>query len=593
MNTDKKQIKSGKIYISNVFGNYDNSQMWYRIPEYQRPYVWGEEQIISLLEDVSSAQVVTPDNEYFLGSIVFHSKNSSDNKYVDNELLDGQQRLTTLYLLMAVIRDLTDNEDLKNTCIEAIYQKENRFKNIPERMRIAFDIRDDVQDFSELIIKPLNGTNDTSKIESFIKESNDLSINNMANAILFIKKWFSKNNHVNIEEFSTYLLTKVLLIYVSSQELDDAFRLFTVLNDRGIKLRNSDILKVENLKFVQDDNLRKKYAKQWEEIEGELKEDFDQFLSYLRTILVKEKARLSLLKEFETNIYNPKEYNRETKISSPKTPLLKKGKETFEFINKYKKHYDFLFNNSNNSLNNDFSFENLLVILQDKSISDIWIPPLLLFRECFGDNSIHDFLIKLDNKYSADMIAGETPNTRIEEMSKIINEIEKIKNDSTILENDKVNTLLKSNVFEFDKASFLRTLDESNIYGRKFAKYILLKLDYLNSSNSQKWNSPSQISIEHILPQNPKINSQWHIDFNDLERSCWTNRLGNLVLISRIKNTSLGNLDYIDKKRKYFDTKMDMFPNSLKIIQNNVWDLNTLITNHNRVLNQLKTYYNI
>ena len=165
MISSQKQIESGKIFIGSVFGTYNNNQMWYRIPEYQRPYVWEDEQVISLLEDVASSQKFAPDSEYFLGSIVLHSKASVNNTYRDNEILDGQQRLSTLYLLMAVIRDLSEDINLKDTCAEAIYQKENKYKAIPERMRIAFDIREEVQDFSEKFIKPKGSTNDIEKIK--------------------------------------------------------------------------------------------------------------------------------------------------------------------------------------------------------------------------------------------------------------------------------------------------------------------------------------------------------------------------------------------------------------------------------------------
>lgn len=589
-----KQIESGKMFIKNVFGNYNNNEMWYRIPEYQRPYVWEDEQIIALLEDIASAQKFEPDSEYFLGSIVLHSKETISKTYRDNELLDGQQRLSTLYMLMAVIRDLSNNDELKDTCSQAIYQKENKFRSIPERMRLAFDIREDVQEFAEKFIKSPNSTNEVEKLANLKKDSKDASIKNMASAILTIRNWFTKSGAPNLEDFSTHLLNNVLLIFVSSQELDDAFRMFTVLNDRGVKLRNSDILKANNLKHIKDNTKRLQYAKLWEEIEGELQEDFDQFLSYLRTILVKDKARLSLLKEFETKIYKPTEYDRVNNLTIDKPPLLKKGVETFEFIKKYKAHYDFLFNNTNAaSVGNNFAFENLIAILQDNSIADIWIPPLLLFRENFGDTNIFEFLKKLDNKFSGDLIAGESPTTRIEAMGKIIGEIEAIKNNNKITNADKITTLLNSPVFNFDKVSFLREIESGQIYKRKFARYILLKLDFLNSANSQKWNTPSQISIEHVLPQTPSDKSQWKIDFTDAERGEWLNRLGNLVLISRIKNTSLGNLDYVDKKRKYFNTKMDLFPNSLQMIQNIKWDLPTLQSNHQRVIKLLKKHYDI
>ena len=60
------QISLDKLFIKDIF------QKWYRIPSYQRPYVWEDEQVISLLEDISSAQQFTQDSEYFLGSIINH-----------------------------------------------------------------------------------------------------------------------------------------------------------------------------------------------------------------------------------------------------------------------------------------------------------------------------------------------------------------------------------------------------------------------------------------------------------------------------------------------------------------------------------------
>jgi len=60
-----KEIKSGKLFVKEVF------KMWFRIPDYQRPYVWGNDQLSDLLEDISYASRHAADNEYFFGSIVF------------------------------------------------------------------------------------------------------------------------------------------------------------------------------------------------------------------------------------------------------------------------------------------------------------------------------------------------------------------------------------------------------------------------------------------------------------------------------------------------------------------------------------------
>jgi len=115
---------------------------------------------------------------------------------------------------------------------------------------------------------------------------------------------------------------------VSTEDLEDAFRLFTILNNRGIPLRNSDILKSMNLGALTTQAEKVRYAKMWEEAEGELGDDFDRFLNHVRTVLVKDKARLSLLQEFEDKIYEPKERDKAT---GQKKPVLLRKAATLLF----------------------------------------------------------------------------------------------------------------------------------------------------------------------------------------------------------------------------------------------------------------------
>ncbi|MCF8222727.1 MAG: DUF262 domain-containing HNH endonuclease family protein [Bacteroidales bacterium] len=590
--TTGNQIATNKITIKDTFAE----DMWYSIPDYQRPYVWGDDQISSLLDDIAHAAINTPDSQYFLGSLVLHCQKMKldGTSYVENAVLDGQQRLTTLYMLHAVIRDLTDKKKRRQSCAETIFQEGNPDDSIPERLRLEFAIRSEAAEFVDTYIKSEGGTLKKDDLIKLSKDSKNVSIRNMANAILMIKNWLNQENNLEIDTLYPYLRTKVILIYVASNELEDAFRLFTVLNDRGIKLRSSDILKARNLSVVEDEDKRKQYAILWEELEGELGEDFDQFLSYIRTILVKEKARNNLLKEFEDNIYNPKVFNKTTKAYERSAPLLKKGEETFDFIKKYKQHNDQIFSGNNHYITNNWSFDNLINLLIDTAISDIWVPPLLAYRESFGDNYIYEFLLKLDNKFSGDWIARETPTTRIEAMNSIIKEIQIIKKDN-IPEEDKIDTLLSSKVFDFNKSEFLRQLSENTIYGRRFARYVLRKIDFLLDSPlySEQRNSYGTMSVEHILPQTPEDNSQWKIDFTDEQREEWTHKLGNLVLISRRKNTGQGRLDFADKKIKYFKNSIESFPNSLRIMQKPSWKQDDLEFNHKELINLLKNHYGI
>jgi uncharacterized protein with ParB-like and HNH nuclease domain len=575
-----QKIESDKLLVREVFNK------WFRIPEYQRPYVWDRDQVIELLDDVMQARNSNPDSQYFLGSMVLQKKEKQDGttNYFEYDLLDGQQRLTTLFLITAVIRDLTPpkNTSRLKTCYETIYQMANPDDNIPERLRVVFDIREQVKDFINDFVKEEGATNneDELKIKVNNKEE-DISIRNMSKAILNIREFFKTNS---IDDFFPYLRSNVLMIYVSAEELEDAFRLFTIMNSRGVKLRNSDILKAENLGKVKDNIKRLELAKKWEETESYFAEDFDAFLSHLRTILVKQKAAASLLKEFEDNIYNPKSFDRNLKIYTNLTPLLQKGEDTFNFVNKYKKHYEQLFDNDNYSLTNSFELYNFLHLMQKGFEADFWIAPLLRYYDKFKFSKLIEFVKALDNKFANDWLLGYSPTQRIENVNSIIQKI-----DDAMTEDE----VILDSFMALDKSELLSIL-QGNIYGRRAARYILLKLDLLYHGHTSKMEMPATISIEHILPQNPSDESQWKMDFTDTQRDDWTNRIGNLVLISRRKNASQGNKEYAEKKIKYFQSNIELFSNSIRIYQHfSTWTFTDLQTNQEEVVTKIKNGFGL
>lgn len=570
-----QRIESDKLFVKDVFSK------WFRIPEYQRPYVWDKDQVIELLDDVMQARNSNSESQYFLGSMVLrkHLKEDGSTKYEEYDLLDGQQRLTTLFLITAVVRDLTPNTNTSRlkTCNETIYQMANPDDNIPERLRIVFDIRDRVKSFIDDFVKELGGTNKENELKIIASNSEeDISVRSMSRAILNIRDYFACGG---IDEFFPYLRSNVLMIYVSADELEDAFRLFTVMNSRGVKLRNSDILKADNLGKINDGAKRLEFAKKWEETESYFSEDFDAFLSHLRTILVKQKAAVSLLKEFEDNIYNPTSYDRTAKVKANLPALLKKGEDTFRFVDRYKKHYEQLFDNENHSLTNSFELYNYLHLMKKGFEADYWVAPLLRFYDKFKMDNLMAFVKTLDNKFANDWLIGLTPTSRIENVNAIIQAI-----DDANISSD----LLHHSCLSLDGQELIAVL-EGKIYGKRAARYILLKLDLLFHGHTTKLEMPETISIEHILPQNPFDGSQWKLDFSDVDRDFWTNKLGNLVLISRRKNSSQGNKEYSDKKTKYFKNNIELFSNSVRVYNEYLtWGISDLTKNHTQVLMKLK-----
>jgi hypothetical protein len=570
MSSDKKgQIESDKVLIREVFSSF-----WFRVPDYQRAYVWGKDEISELIDDVNYASQHNPDGQYFLGSMVLRkaTRTIDDVSFEEHELLDGQQRLTTLMLILACIRDRATNPQLKGACRKMLFQEENPWENVPGRNRIVYDIRDNVGEFIEHYVKADNGSR-SPELENVAKSKN-LSLANMAAGMLNIHASFNDSerfpNGVDFDQFVRYLLNNALFIYVATEDLDDAFRLFTILNDRGIPLSNSDILKARNLGAITGENDRGKWAEYWEEVEGEMgRDEFDRFLSLVRTIYVKDKAREGLLKEFDERIYGAK------------PPLLALGTSTFQAVKAYKDAFDetILFDGLSPSMGN--AYRNRICVMRRGLPSTDWIPPVLAWYSKFKAEKLIDLIDCIDNKFSADWIVQLTPTQRISNMNDVLKVIEDAK---------KPEDVLSSKVFDFDRKQLMVLLD-GLIYGRRFAKYVLLRLEYLLASHAAPLNLPDEISVEHILPQTPAKASQWVIDFSEEDREVWLHRLGNLMLLSRRKNTSLGNLDFADKRERYFEDRVESLPNSQRLLATTSFALVDLKSRHKDLLDRLITSY--
>jgi hypothetical protein len=210
-----------------------------------------------------------------------------------------------------------------------------------------------------------------------------------------------------------------------------------------------------------------------------------------------------------------------------------------------------------------------------------WQPPLLRYFDKFKYEDLFKFITRLDNKVSADWISQYPPTYRIESMNTIIKSIDTAKTSEEVF---------SSGCFNIDKESFSRIID-GPVYGRRFVRYILLKLDYYYQSQDHRMNFET-LSVEHILPQKPAKDSQWVQDFTSEERERLKNILGNLVLITRRKNTSQGRLDYTDKKERYFSKNIVTCPNSLRVLHHyEQWTPNELKTNHKKVTSLLVKKY--
>lgn len=526
----KRTIDIGKKIVSDVFSD------WYSVPSYQRHYVWTEDNVNALLDDVKDNYLEHSDDEYFLGSYIIQKRSDRDT----NDLLDGQQRITTLFLLFAFLRDYDGTpQDVKDGLQDLVYQKANIVRRIEERVRLSYEIRGTVKQFIQKYIVKEDSISENWKV--FLEKANDAkeneSVQHICRTLVCFKEYFVENTDIDIVKFVQYISGNVVMIHISADTLEDAFRLFSIMNDRGLKLSNADILKSSNLEYLKSSSEMDDYARKWEELQYNLGADFDRFLSYVRTLYAKTKVKVNLLDEFKSIF---------------KSGTLQQGKPFFEAVMEWYKVYEYVIELEDND---DVAYCNFVNVVNASKLSTDWIPVTMRYYERFRTDKLLEFVQKLVHKAVADVVCGETPSKRIENMNKFLTMIERASKPKDVLNNDMA--------FAFNTEIFLTKI-QSDVYGRLYARMLLLLLEYKYQDNSVS-KTFKTISIEHILPQTPKPESEWVRLFSEEERNEMTHKLGNLCIIGRRKNSSLGNLDYKKKLDKYFCNNIANFARSLDI----------------------------
>ena len=604
MNMENTTLVTGKKYIKDIF----SPEQFFNIPEYQRPYVWGEEQIVALLEDVSKAMENDSNKEYFLGCMIWNTRHDKTNKnveYVYQDILDGQQRFITLFLLHGVIRDISIKDKLKDNVQKRLVQEADDYNNIPSRNRIEFEIRDD-KDFLDKYIISEGGTLLINEIEEVsTNPKSGASIRNMAAGILIMKRWWDSKfaENVGTEEhyladFYKYLSTKVLALYLATpNNLDDAYNLFTVLNSRGLQLQVSDILRAQNLRVIENPELRKLYANKWSDFENAISapyRNFDDFLWALVFIKMKYRSddNKSLTKAFEFMF---------------KRGMISKGTDTLDYVGKYIKHFEAITNGSISTRESLNLFGNINFILASVFGSQ-YLTPLMHYRECFGESKIVEFMIKIDNLFSIGWLLGRRQSqtrtfiilrkidTYFESFKKkemtLDEAVEEFLNDSCLrydFYDEEISSEKPINIADF--VSLLENEKWGAYVGTRINKtrYLLLKMDMLMGSAGTilQYNKDSS-SVEHLMPQKIE-DTEWKVD--SISHKEWLHRLGNLALIDKNKNASLSNKLFHEKKAKYqgaIETRADT---NFLFITNQEWNIETIENNHKRTLTLLTQYY--
>lgn len=280
---------TGKEYpLSKIF----SSDFEYHIPGYQRPYAWTEDETGALFDDLYGFFQTENTENFFLGSIVLIK--DEQNRYAD--VIDGQQRLTTLSILFAVLADTFDNEDYKMDCKKYLQEKGNVLEGIEAQPRLFLKEKD--QPFFHKYIQNIQldalGQLDPAVLDTEAK------LHIQKNCAVLRKSFaemFSNDN--DRLRFTQFLLTRCYLVVVSTPSQESAFRIFTVMNSRGLDLLPTDIIKSTVIGGLPKEK-QQGYTEKWEGLEELTGRDgFNEVFTHTRTIFVKERQKKTLREEFE------------------------------------------------------------------------------------------------------------------------------------------------------------------------------------------------------------------------------------------------------------------------------------------------------
>jgi len=552
------KISAKELPVKEVFSAHYS----FEIPPYQRPYSWTKEQAGQLFDDLKDfafqAENFAELKPYFLGSLVLIKSESIPQAQV----IDGQQRLTTLTILLSALRDALDSDELTRY----IYEKGDEFGGIPEHFRVKLRERDN--EFFKIYIQREGNINN---IPTNTDSLTDSQVRIAENANFFVTQLKQLNTNEQ-KILAMYILQKCYLVLVATEDEESAFRIFSVLNDRGLQLSHADILKADIIGKIEPDK-QEEYTKKWEDLEEELgTETFKDLFGHIRMVSQKSKAKDSILKEIREKMKpdkKPKEFIDKTLIVLGNT-YSEVINETYRSINKAKE------------INNYFNW------LKQINNRD-WVPPTISYIAKYYDEpeKVLNFLRKLERLAFGLWVLRTYATPRIERYANVLRDIEEQKYAG---DPDKFSSL---SLEDTEKTNILETLNR-DVYNTQFCKYLLLRLDAELSDGSASYNHKI-ITIEHVLPRSPKSGSQWLKDFPDAkQRTEMTNCIGNLVLLSRKRNSSASNYEFEKKKEKYFRVDgVSAFVLTTQVLNEPVWTPQVVQTRHRNLISKIKEVWDL
>ena len=493
------------------------------IPIYQRKYSWTEKECNQLFEDIIRVGTTEDEKSHFIGSIVYMKQKAHIEGPINYlMIIDGQQRITTIFLLISALTDYlskNQNENIMSPDNLINYYLMNDRES--GELKYKLILTDEDKDSLKKIIDNLN-TDDK------IPFDDDDSERVVENYKFFVKKISDENVGLIYQG-----LTKLLYIYIAlEQNKDNPQLIFESLNSTGLGLSQADLIRNYILMGLEFEEQERLYNTYWRKIEKLFEqEDNKVFDKFIRDYLTVKTDKVPIFR----NIYD--DFKRYSKTFDSAEELVK---DVFKY-SKYMSYIAF-------GMEEDEDLKESLDSLNSMGY-DVTNPFILHLYKDFKDNNLNKeefiLMIQLTESYLLRRLICSIPTPSLNKtFAKMYNELDK----ENYLESYQANLILKVNYQRMPKdEEFGRNFAERNIYDLQ-AKNKLYIFDKFENWGKER-NPIEGYTIEHIMPQNPNLSKEWQIDlgpnYKEIQNK-YLHTIGNLTLTGY--NSELSDKSFLEKR---------------------------------------------
>ena len=570
--------------VSEIF-SIDGEQRYF-IPNYQRQYSWKNEQIETLIDDMSKEET-----GYYIGNLLINQKDAKEKL----EVVDGQQRLTTISLIFIGIHDILNDPSIfffSDGSPESELKIQNSAAVIKADIvrKIVFN-QDCKHPKYELLIK------DHSYYIDVIDSSfNKKSIRNKNK--VFVKRYMFivetiRENFKTFDDLESFYrkVNSTELLKITVSKLSDAYSIFSSLNSKGLPLTLVDLLKNEYLKVSNKEKIDEEVAsKKWEQL--------------VELFLIDDEIQVSDITQFLLNNYDALESKESSSITKAKaldkySSIMNKGSSYIDILISRAAMFNYIKNGNGLSFNQTLDEEIKKLSYLDHSQSF----PLLLYiftlQKDLKLTDIHlsdiiDYTIKFYVRRNV-TLRPKSSNARAQfmNMNRVIKKEKLVGEDivkliykqlTSISDSDDIfkEQLVSDGIYDKSKDTTRFILIElERKYGNYFNKSNPDTLeDYIQTNKTKK--SKLRWTIEHILPQGDNLPEHWKssLSKNNPEdakiiQEEFVHKIGNLTLTPY--NAEMGQKSFLEKKSqsdngKYVGLKIDLFLNRSIIDSDEDWE---------------------